>query len=204
MRLCMFSPAELELERGWPGRIDGDHVTQLAAQTLQSYFASGSNAREHASFRLDDVLLRAPVLEPPSIRVFDDTTTFVFANPEAIRSPGTLIPRPAGRLDALARHAAIVGAEGALAGWTGLVEWRAPELPHPKDCDFALLLGPVVVTEPVGDFDWEAARSLAAANTHLRPGDLLLGPVLARLDDVRPGPFAHAFDRLGELRAAVS
>ena len=200
----MFSPAELELERGWPGRIDGDHVTQLAAQTLQSYFASGSSAREHASFRLEDVVLRAPVLEPPSVRVFDDASTFHFCNPAAIRSPGSAIPRPDGRLDALARHAAIVGGDGRLAGWTGLVEWRAPELPHPKDCDFALLLGPVVVTEPVGDFDWEAARALAAANTRLRPGDLLGGPVLARHDDVKPGPFAYAFDGLGELTAVVA
>jgi hypothetical protein len=199
----MFTPAELELERGWPGRIDGGHVTQLAAQTLQSYFASGSNAREHASFRLEDVLLRAPVLEPPSVRVFEDASSFAFCNPAAIRSPGGTVPRPDGRLDALVRHAAIVGGDGELAGWTGLVQWLATELPHPKDCDFALLLGPVVVTEPVGDFEWEAARSLAAANTRLRPGDLLGGPVLTRLEDVQRGAFAHRFDGLGELRADV-
>ena len=34
MRLCMFTPADAELERGWPGRIDGEHVVLLAAQTL--------------------------------------------------------------------------------------------------------------------------------------------------------------------------
>jgi hypothetical protein len=200
----MFTPAELELERGWPGRIDGDHVTQLAAQTLQSYFASGSSAREHAAFRLEDVRLRAPVLEPPSVRVFDDASRFLFCNPAAIRSPGATIPRPNGRLDALARLAAIVGGDGELAGWTGLVEWCAPALAHPKDRDFALLLGPVVATEPVGDFDWEAARSLAAENTRLRPGDLLGGPVLTRREDVQPGRFAHGFERLGELSAAVA
>jgi hypothetical protein len=204
MRLCMFSPAEQDLERGWPGRIDGEHVTQLAAQTLQSYFASGSNAREHASFRLEDVLLRAPVLEPPAVRIFDDATTFRFANPEAIRSPGAVVPRLDGRLDAVARHAAIVGADGELAGWTGLLEWLAPELPHPKDCDFCLVLGPVVETDPVDAFDWEAARALASANTRLRPGDLLAGPPSAQLGDVPPGPFGHAFAGLGELRAVVS
>lgn len=204
MRLCMFTPAALELERGWPGRIDDGQVTQLAAQTLQSYFASGSNAREHASFRLGDVLLRAPVLEPPSIRIFDDPTGFAFCNAAAVRSPGEAIQRPARRLDAVARPAAIVGADGALAGWTGLVEWRAPELPHPKDCDFALLLGPVVVLEPLGDFDWDTARAHAARNTRLRPGDLLAGPPLALYEDVPPGPFAHAFEGLGELRAIVS
>jgi hypothetical protein len=199
----MFTPAAHELERGWPGRIDGDHVTQLAAQTLQSYFASGSNAREHAAFRLEDVLMRAPVLEPPTVRVFESADSFRFANPEAIRSPGAVVPRPAGRLHAVARLAGIVGGDGRLAGWTALVEWIAPELAEPKDRDFALLAGPVVVTEPLGDFDWESARALAVANTRLRPGDLLAGPPLARHEDVQPGSFVHAFEGLGELRALV-
>ena len=53
MRLCMFTPADSDLQRGWPGRIDGDIVVQLAAQTLQSFFASGSSAREHAAYPLD-------------------------------------------------------------------------------------------------------------------------------------------------------
>jgi hypothetical protein len=70
MRLCMFSPRELELERGWPGRIEGDRVIQLAAQTLQSFFTGGGTAREHAEYPLDDVVLRAPVLRPPSVRDF--------------------------------------------------------------------------------------------------------------------------------------
>jgi hypothetical protein len=200
----MFSPAGQELERGWPGRIDGEHVTQLAAQTLQSYFASGSNAREHAAFRLEDVVLRAPVLEPPAVRIFDDERTFRFANPTAVRSPGATIARPAGRLDATARLAAIVGDDGDLAGWTGLVEWIAPELAAPKDRDFALLLGPVVETTPFDGFDWEAARELAAANTRLRPGDLLVAPPLERRDDVASGGFAYAFDGLGDLRALVA
>src|SRR5437660_376384 len=66
----MFTPRELSLERGWPGRIDGDRVIQLAAQTLQSFFTGGGTAREHAEFALEDVVLRAPVLQPPSIRDF--------------------------------------------------------------------------------------------------------------------------------------
>jgi hypothetical protein len=31
----MFHPVGHYLERGWVGRIDGDRVTHLAAQTLQ-------------------------------------------------------------------------------------------------------------------------------------------------------------------------
>jgi len=66
----MFTPRELGLERGWPGRIDGERVVQLAAQTLQSFFTGGGTAREHAEFALADVELRPPVLRPPSIRDF--------------------------------------------------------------------------------------------------------------------------------------
>ena len=76
----MFSPVELDLERGWPGRIDGDRVIQLAAQTLQSFFTGGGGAREHAEYPLADVVLRAPVLHPPSVRIFDEDGDFRFAN----------------------------------------------------------------------------------------------------------------------------
>src|SRR5262249_56411385 len=70
MKLCMFTPRELQLERGWPGLVDGDTVTQLAAQTLQSFFTGGGKARHHAEYRLEDVDLRPPVLHPPSVRDF--------------------------------------------------------------------------------------------------------------------------------------
>ena len=200
----MFTPAEQELERGWPGRIDGHTVVQLAAQTLQSFFTGGSAAREHAQYRLDDVLLRAPVLEPPGVRLFDDASSFAFANPNAIRSPGAFITRPAGRLDVVTRRVAVIGLDGAIGGWTGLAEWRAPELAPPKDRDFALLLGPVVETELTDDFDWEAARLLAELNTRLRPGDLLAGPPLTLQEDVESGPLALTIDGVGTLLASVS
>jgi hypothetical protein len=200
----MFTPAENGLERGWPGRIEGETVVQLAAQTLQSYFTGGSAAREHAVYPLADVLLRAPVLEPPSIRLFDDPTSFAFANPAAIVSPGAVIPRRSGRLDAALRFAAVIGAGGAIGGWTGLVEWRAPGLSEPKDRDFALLLGPLVDTEPADGFAWEAARALAEAGTRLRPGDLLGGPVVEHREDVPVGRFSVSPGLLGELDATVA
>jgi hypothetical protein len=201
----MFTPAAEELERGWPGRIDGETVVQLAAQTLQSFFTGGSAAREHARYRLDDVLLRAPVLEPPAVRVFDDASSFSFANPNAIRSPGAFIIRPAGRLDVTTRHVAVIGLDGAIGGWTGLVEWRAPDLAPPKDRDFVLFLGPVVDTElDTGGFDWEAARALAELNTRLRPGELLAGPPLAAHEEVESGPIDLTIDGVGTLSAIVS
>ena len=200
----MFTPAERDLQRGWPGRIDGDRVVQLAAQTLQSFFASGSSAREHADYALDAVALRAPVLEPASVRIFEDEKTFTFANPTAIRSPGAFVTRIEGRLDVVIRRAAIIGLDGAIGGWTGFAEFRAPELSPPKDRDFALLLGPLVDTELEDQFDWEGARTLAELNTRLRPGEILAGPVLGLHQDVASGPLQLSFEGLGELTAFVA
>ena len=70
MKLIMFSPKGANLKRGWPGRVEGDRVIQLAAQTLQSFFTGGGKAREHAEYKLEDVDLRAPVRHPPSVRDF--------------------------------------------------------------------------------------------------------------------------------------
>ena len=204
MRLCMFTPADSDLERGWPGRIDGDVVVQLAAQTLQSFFASGSSAREHAAYPLAEVSCARRCSSRRRSGSSTRPAAFTFANPTAVRSPGSEIARPDGRLDAAQRLAAVIGADGAIAGWTGLVEWRAPELAAPKDRDFALLLGPTVETELEDGFDWEAARALAAANTRLRPGDLLAGPVLELHQGIESGGFVVPFEGIGELAAFVA
>jgi hypothetical protein len=170
----MFSPREPFLDRGWPGRIEGDTVIQLAAQTLQSFFTGGGLAREHAEYPLADVVLRAPVLHPPSVRIFDGDGDFVFANPAAIKAvgedPGVPGAEPVERL------AAIIGVEGAIGGFTPLVEWVAPGLQGAKQRDFALTLGPVVTTPdedvPPG-IDWERLVASAAENTSLYPGDVI-------------------------------
>jgi hypothetical protein len=175
MKLCMFSPKEPFLERGWPGRLEGEKVIQLAAQTLQSFFTGGGQAREHAEYPLADVVFRAPVLHPPSIRVFDDTGDFVFANPAAIRAIGEE-PGVAGA-EEVERVAAIIGADGAIGGFTPFVEWVAPQLHGAKQRDFALTLGPVVTTPdedvPPG-VDWVELVAHAAENTRLFPGDLIV------------------------------
>jgi hypothetical protein len=170
----MFSPREPLLERGWPGRIEGDTVVQLAAQTLQSYFTGGGLAREHAEYPLADVVFRAPVLHPPSVRLFDGGGDFVFANPAAIRATGEEPNVPGA--EQVERVAAIIGAEGTIGGFTPLVEWVAPGLHGVKQRDFALTLGPIVTTPDEGappGVDWERLVSHAAENTTLHPGDLI-------------------------------
>jgi hypothetical protein len=205
MRLCMFHPRGHPLERGWVGRIDGDRVVHLAAQTLQSFFTGGGVAREHAEYALDDVTLLAPVLHPPAVRVFEDARAFAFANPAAILPPRARAARPDGAsgLEALVRPTAVLGAEGAVGGWTIMGELRAAGLDPPKDRDFALFLGPWVETDPAPDgFDWDGAVRAAGANTHLRPGDLVAAPAVRRAA-LGAGAFELAVDGLGTLQGRV-
>jgi fumarylacetoacetate (FAA) hydrolase len=152
MKLCMFTPRELQLERGWPGLIEGDLVYQLAAQTLQAFFTGGGNARRHAAYPLADVDLRSPVAHPPSIRDFYafeqhvktaralrgqdvpkewyEIPVFYFSNPAAIYGPDDKVPYPIGtrELDYELEVAAVVGAEGGIGGFTIMNDWSARDL----------------------------------------------------------------------------
>ena len=195
MKLCMFSPMDRDLERGWPGRIEGDRVIQLAAQTLQSFFTGGGTAREHDEFPLDEVVLRAPVLRPPTIRDFYafeqhvraarasrglevppewyEIPVFYFSNPTAVFGPEEEIPYPAGteELDYELELAAVIGAEGQIAGFTVMNDWSARDLQRAemkvglgpsKGKDFATSFGPVVVTPD--EFDGSQGTMVARVN----------------------------------------
>jgi 2-keto-4-pentenoate hydratase/2-oxohepta-3-ene-1,7-dioic acid hydratase in catechol pathway len=222
----MFSPRDADLERGWPGRIDGDRVVQLAAQTLQSFFTGGGRAREHAEYALDDVVLRAPVLHPPSVRLFAGST-FQFGNPASIYGPDAEIPWPeeSRQLDFELRLAAVVGAEGGIGGFTVMIDWTARDLPPAKDKDFATSIGPVVVTPDELDWPvrvsarvngeeriarkldppWDELVSRAARNTTLLAGDLLGADGVAMGEPwLRPGEAIEIeANGLGVLRSAV-
>jgi fumarylacetoacetate (FAA) hydrolase len=191
----MFTPRELGLERGWPGRVEGDRVIQLAAQTLQSFFTGGGTAREHAEYALADVDLRPPVLRPPSVRDFMafeghvantrrrqgrevppewyEVPVFYFSNPAAIFGPGEDVPYPDGtaELDYELECAAIIGAEGAIGGFTIMNDWSARDLQRvemrvglgpAKGKDFATSLGPFVVTPD--EFDGASGAMVARVN----------------------------------------
>jgi fumarylacetoacetate (FAA) hydrolase len=152
VKLVMFSPKGAHLERGWPGRIEGERVIQLAAQTLQSFFTGGGQAREHAEYPLADVELRPPVLHPPSVRDFYafeqhvktaranrglevppewyEQPVFYFSNPAAIYGPEERVPYPEGtsELDYELEVAAIVGLDGQIGGFTVMNDWSARDL----------------------------------------------------------------------------
>jgi hypothetical protein len=207
----MFSPADRELERGWPGRIDRDHVIQLAAQTLQAFFTGGGDAREHAEYALDDVVLRAPVLHPPSVRIFAPDGDFVFANPAAIHGPGDVVhvPEGASGIVPVARLAAIVGAGGAIGGYTLMNDWHAPELRGVKAYDFATSLGPIVITPDeldVDGVDFPALVAHAGKNTRLLPGEVIAAPPIgAPREMVKAGDIAEVgLPPLGTLRNPVA
>jgi fumarylacetoacetate (FAA) hydrolase len=224
----MFTPKERDLERGWPGRIDGDQVVHLAAQTLEAFFSGGGKAREHDVYPLSEVRLRPPVLHPPSVRSFTRGLDFHFSNPASIYGPEDAIPYPEGseELDYEVGGAAIIGAAGMIAGFTVVNDWTARGLDGAKSKDFATSLGPVVVTpdeydgtsgdvvarvngeerwrgslEPPGS--WEELRSYAARNTRLVPGDVL-SFAIARGGPVRRGDVVELdSEELGVLRNTV-
>ena len=148
----MFSPKGRDLQRGWPGRIEGERVVQLAAQTLQSFFTGGGSAREHAEYPLAEIDLRAPVLHPPSVRDFYafeqhvktaraargldvpqewyEQPVFYFSNPQAIYGPDQTIPYPEGtsELDYELEVAAVIGRDGEIGGFTIMNDWSARDL----------------------------------------------------------------------------
>jgi fumarylacetoacetate (FAA) hydrolase len=191
----MFTPKELALERGWPGRVEGDRVIQLAAQTLQSFFTGGGSAREHAEYPLADVDLLAPVLYPPAVRDFMafeehvanarrqrgsevpvewyEQPVFYFSNPAAIYGPEAEIPYPedTGELDYELECAAMIGADGQIAGFTVMNDWSARDLQRremrvglgpAKGKDFATSFGPVLVT--VDELDGSSGEMIARVN----------------------------------------
>ena len=148
----MFTPRDLQLERGWPGIVEGDTVVQLAAQTLQAYFTGGGKARRHAEYPLGEVELRPPVLHPPSVRDFYafeqhvqtararrglevppewyELPVFYFSNPAAIYGPEDEIPMPpdTGELDYELEVAAVIGVDGRIGGFTIMNDWSARDL----------------------------------------------------------------------------
>ena len=176
MRLVTFRTAA-----GPPrvGRIDGAKVRELAAPDMLAWLRG--DGREDAAGRhaLADVELLAPVPEPPSVRDFFAyeghvatgwrlrggeippawyaAPVFYFSNPASIHGPGVAVRRPSvtERLDFELEIAAVLGADGEIAGFTLFNDWSARDVQREemtvglgpaKGKDFAISLGPWLVT----------------------------------------------------------
>ncbi len=132
-----------------------------------------------AQHELAEVTLIAPVPDPPSVRDFYsfeghvatgwrrrggeippawyEAPAFYFSNPASIHGPDEPVTRPAGTqmLDFELELAAVIGAGGAIAGFTLLNDWSARDIQRgemtiglgpAKGKDFALSIGPWIAT----------------------------------------------------------
>src|SRR5207245_6884963 len=98
---------------------------------------------------------------------------FYFSNPAAVYGPEEEIPYPerTEELDYELELAAVIGAEGRIAGFTVMNDWSARDLQRAemkvglgpsKGKDFATSLGPVVVTSD--EFDGSSGAMIARVN----------------------------------------
>ncbi|WP_372788829.1 fumarylacetoacetate hydrolase family protein [Paraconexibacter sp.] len=176
MRLVTFrDPAGVERV----GRLHGDRVVELRAASMLAWLAGEGHEEVGRDHGVDAVTLLAPVPEPPSVRDFYayeehvatgnrlrdreipeawyEAPAFYFSNPASIHGPGEPVRRPAAtqRLDFELEIAAILGAEGRIAGFALLNDWSARDVQRAemtvglgpaKGKDFALSLGPWLVT----------------------------------------------------------
>jgi 2-keto-4-pentenoate hydratase/2-oxohepta-3-ene-1,7-dioic acid hydratase in catechol pathway len=99
----------------------------------------------------------------------------------------------------------VIGADQRVAGITLMNVITAPTLGGAKARDFALVLGPVVVTPeehvPALSADWERLVAHAARNTQLLPGDLIAAdPMLTGAVD---GVVEVEVDGIGALRNSL-
>ena len=99
----------------------------------------------------------------------------------------------------------MIGADGEIGGYTLANIFVAPELAGAKQRDFALSLGPALVTELVPvDPRWDELVAYAALNTRLRPGDLLIVDSGPPGDGLRPGDLCQIETaEIGALRNTI-
>jgi fumarylacetoacetate (FAA) hydrolase len=157
MRLCTF-----ELEgRLAPGRIEGERIVELDASSLRAWIEQGGE--EVGEHDVADVRLRAPIPWPPSVRDFYAferhvqsaraqrglemapewyrIPVFYFSNPAAVYGPedDIVFPSESSAWDYELEAAAVIGADGRIAGFTVLNDWSARDL---QKMEMAVGLGP--------------------------------------------------------------
>jgi fumarylacetoacetate (FAA) hydrolase len=161
------------------GELDGEVVHRLAAPSMIAWLSGEGRARVAEAGAVADLETLAPVPEPPSVRDFYaferhvaaaarlrgeevapywyEAPAFYFSNPASILGPGDALRCPTGvtRLDFELEIAALMGADGEIAGFTLMNDWSARDVqarerliglgPH-KAKDFGTSLGPLLVT----------------------------------------------------------
>jgi fumarylacetoacetate (FAA) hydrolase len=134
------------------GELDADRVHELAAANMIEWLNGRGRERTGASNAASDVALRAPVLEPPTLRDFFtfeghvatgarlrggsipdywyQAPVFYFSNPASICGPGQAVRRPEATkmLDFELEIAAVIGGDGQIAGFTLMNDWSARDV----------------------------------------------------------------------------
>jgi len=161
------------------GRLDGDDVAALGAPDMIAWLGGEGLKETGERHKAADVQLFAPVPRPPSLRDFFafeghvaagwrrrgseippawyEAPAFYFSNPASVHGPGEPVARPEATrmLDFELEIAAVIGAEGKIAGYTLMNDWSARDaqaqemtvgLGPAKGKDFATSLGPWLVT----------------------------------------------------------
>jgi fumarylacetoacetate (FAA) hydrolase len=161
------------------GELKEERVRAFSATSMAGWLAGEGRDLTGEELPIAEVELVAPVPEPPSLRDFYaferhvaagarlrgteiaaywyEAPAFYFSNPASIRGHGEDVARPPGVeiLDFELEIAAVIGAEGEIAGFTLMNDWSARDVqaremtiglgPH-KSKDFATSLGPCLVT----------------------------------------------------------
>jgi fumarylacetoacetate (FAA) hydrolase len=176
VRLVTFAPAS-----GPPrvGRLDGAEIAELTAPDMLAWLRGEGREETGTRHAAADVRLLAPVPEPPSVRDFFafeghvaagwrlrggdipeawyEIPVFYFSNPASIHGPDEPVRKPplTQLLDFELEVAAVLGGDGAIAGFTLFNDWSARDLQRQemtvglgpaKGKDFAISLGPWLVT----------------------------------------------------------
>lgn len=161
------------------GRLEGDEVAVLEAKDVLTLLGGNGAGETGERAELAAIEVLAPVPMPPSIRDFFafeghvaagwrrrgseippawyEAPSFYFSNPASVLGPGATVARPPATrmLDFELEIAAVIGAEGGIAGYTLMNDWSARDvqaqemtvgLGPAKGKDFATSLGPWLVT----------------------------------------------------------
>jgi fumarylacetoacetate (FAA) hydrolase len=204
------------------GELSDVRVLALEAPSMLAWLAGEGRGRTGVEHALAEVALLAPVPEPPSVRDFYafeghvaagwrrrggeipeawyEAPVFYFSNPASVHGPGEPVRRPAAtrQLDFELEIAAIIGGDGAIAGFTLMNDWSARDVqrremtvglgPH-KGKDFATSLGPWLVTPD--ELPWDGRRLALEATVTVNGRQVARGDASGQHFDW-PAIVAHA------------